>query len=75
MIIEVGKTYLTRDGQCVLIEAETTSHGTFKMQGVYLQGGGHWYDPYNYRAMGVTWRSKDGRMSGNRHRLDLVMEV
>jgi hypothetical protein len=73
MIIEVGKTYLTRDGQRVLIETETAHHGMYTMQGVYVEGG-HWHNPYHHRALGVTWRRKDGRMSRARHRLDLVME-
>jgi hypothetical protein len=73
MILKVGKTYLTRDGQRVLIEAETTRHGMYTMQGVYVEGG-HCCDPYNHRALGVTWRRKDGRMSRARHRLDLVVE-
>lgn len=73
MILEVGKTYLTRDGQRVLIEAETTAHGTYKMQGIYVEGA-DWHDRCNKPALGVTWRSKDGRMSRTRHRLDLVME-
>ena len=60
--VEVGKAYLTRDGQRIAIEAETTRAGTYKMQGVDSQGR-------------VTWRSRRGAFTSHPHRLDLITEA
>lgn len=62
IIIEVGKTYLTRDGQRVRIEAETDNKGTYKMQGEDEEGR-------------VTWRSRRGRFASRACALDLVAEA
>jgi hypothetical protein len=60
--IQPGKTYTTRDGQRVRIEAETANRGTYRMQGEDEQGR-------------ITWRSRKGRFERHPHRLDLVAEV
>ncbi len=65
MKIEVGKTYLTRDGQRIEIESEAldgTSSVTYRMQGIDEKGR-------------VTWRSRRGRFDRYPSRLDLVEEV
>jgi hypothetical protein len=74
MKIQPGKIYLTRDGQRVLIEAETNYPGTYRMQGVYVDGG-HFSDPSTMTILGVTWRSREGHFDGSPSHLDLVSEV
>jgi len=59
--LEIGKTYVTRDGQRVRIEAETECRGTFRMRGV---------DEYGR----PTWRSRKGRFDRLASHLDLVRE-
>ena len=54
-----GKTYITRNGDLVRIEAETNYGRTYKMQGIDDQGR-------------VTWRSRAGRFTSHPHHLDLV---
>ena len=60
--IEIGKTYLTRDGQRVRIDAETDNRGTYRMRGEDQEGR-------------VTWRSHKGRFTSRPHRLDLIAEA
>lgn len=62
MTIEAGKTYLTRDGQRIHIEQETSHRGTYRMRGEDEQGR-------------VTWRSRKGRFDRHPSRLDLVAEA
>jgi hypothetical protein len=57
VILKVGRTYLTRDGQRVLIEAETTRHGTYNMQGIYLKGA-DWHNRCNEPTLGVIGASR-----------------
>lgn len=60
--VEVGKSYVTRNGHIVRIEAETNSRGTYRMQGVDDQDR-------------VTWRSRKGRFESRPHHLDLIAEA
>jgi len=62
MIIEVGKAYMTRDGQRVRITGQTNYPGTYSMIGEDDRGR-------------VTWRSRTGRFYKYPHRLDLVSEL
>ena len=60
--IEVGKSYLTRDGDRVTIEAETAYRGTWSMQGTDGRGR-------------LTWHSAAGRFTDRPHAADLVAET
>jgi hypothetical protein len=60
--IEPGKTYLTRDGQRITIEAKTKHGRTYRMQGEDERGR-------------ITWRSTVGRFGRTPSRLDLIAEV
>jgi hypothetical protein len=61
--LEIGKTYLTRDGSLrVTIQAETDNRGTYRMQGEDELGR-------------ITWRSVNGRFERHAHSLDLVREA
>lgn len=62
IIIEVGKTYSTRDGQRIVIQAETENRGVYRFRGEDEQGC-------------ITWRSRKGRFDRTPHHLDLVREV
>jgi hypothetical protein len=62
MKIEVGKTYLTRDGQKITIQSESGYRGTWRMQGVDEIGR-------------LTWRSRKGRFERRPSKLDLVAEA
>ena len=62
MQIEIGKTYKTRDGQRVTIQAETAEGGTYRFQGEDEQGR-------------ITWRSAKGRFDKRPSPLDLVVEA
>ena len=62
MRIQVGKTYVTRDGHKVTIEAETPmATATYVMQGVDERGR-------------ITWRTRKGRFDRHPHPNDLVSE-
>jgi hypothetical protein len=66
MNIEIGKSYATRDGQTVRIEAETEildprTSRTYQMRGV--------------RGGSITYYSAKGRFAAHPHRLDLVAEI
>lgn len=71
MEIQVGRTYLTRDGERVKIVAETDQPGTYRMRGIILDGIG----PGNANKGAFTWRSRAGRFTSHPHRLDLVSET
>jgi hypothetical protein len=63
MNIEIGKTYVTRDGELrVTIKAETDRPGTYRMRGEDDRGC-------------ITWRSQKGRFERYAHRHDLVREA
>lgn len=62
MKIEVGKTYRTRSGRKVKIEAETENRGTYRMRGEDEQGR-------------ITWRSKRGRFDRHPSQHDLIAEA
>ena len=62
MTIKTGKTYITRDGQRVRIEAETDYPGTYRMRGEDEQGR-------------ITWRARKGQFDRHPSRLDLVAEA
>jgi hypothetical protein len=63
MNIEIGKTYLTRSGERITIEAETTCKDpTYRFQGMDERGR-------------ITWRSLKGRIFAHPHRLDLIKEA
>jgi hypothetical protein len=63
MKIEIGKTYICRDGSLFRAEALTRGYGrTYKVQGEDERGC-------------VTWRSIHGRFTSVPHRLDVVREA
>ena len=63
MNIEIGKTYVTRNGELrVTIKAETANRGTYQMRGEDNLGR-------------ITWRSSKGRFERYAHRHDLVREA
>jgi hypothetical protein len=57
--IEVGKSYMTRDGEQITIQADTGQPGRYRFQGEDAEGR-------------LTWRSAKGRFGRHPHRLDLV---
>jgi hypothetical protein len=63
MKIEIGKTYICRDGSQFHAQELTRGYGrTYKVQGVDEHGC-------------VTWRSIHGRFTSVPHRLDVVREA
>ena len=60
--LEIGKTYETRDGRKITIEAKTTERGTYRFRGVDERGR-------------LTWRSAKGRFDSRASAHDLVREV
>ena len=63
MQIEIGKTYLTREGERITIEHITPfPQGTWVVQGIDERGR-------------ITWRSRKGRFTNYPHPLDLVREA
>jgi hypothetical protein len=64
MLVEIGKTYLTRSGERIAIEAETDIKvgRTYQFRGTDDRGR-------------FTWYSAKGRFTRHPHRLDLVREA
>lgn len=62
MQIEVGKTYVCRDGSKFLAQAITTEGKLYRVQGEDDLGR-------------VTWRSIKGRFERHPHKLDVVAET
>lgn len=59
IFIQVGKSYICRNGSMFIAEAITNYPGTYKVQGVDEKGR-------------VTWRSLKGRFDSHPHALDVV---